>query len=234
MSEAVLEGAPSDEEVVERVIAGETALYEILMRRYNRRLYRAARSITRDDAEAEDIVQEAYVRAYAHLRQFAGNAKFSTWLTRIAVYEALARVKRNRRTISLPGTGDETEYGMDNMKSDDPSPEARFSEGEARTLIETVIDALPDGYRSVFVLREIEGLSSAEAAECLETTEENIRVQLHRSRRMLRKSLYDLAHVGGSDAFLFMGERCDRVVRSVLARIQNAGAVPPVADFGPR
>lgn len=226
-----MENALSDEEVVERVLAGETALYEIVMRRYNRRLYRTARSITRDEGEAEDIVQETYVRAYAHLRQFAGKAKFSTWLTRIAVYEAMTRARRHRRTISLPGVAGEAEYGMDAMKSNDPGPETRVSEAEARVLLETAIDALPDSYRSVFVLREIEGLSSAEAADCLETTEENVRVQLHRSRRMLRKSLYETARVAGSGAFLFMGERCDRVVKSVLARIQDPrqNAHPPAA-----
>ena len=162
----------SDEDVVRRVLEGETALYEIIMRRHNQRLYRVARSIVRDPDEAEDVIQEAYVNAYAHLRQFAGEAKFATWLTRIAVHEALARAGRSKKMTQMPESQEKDGNGMREMRSTEPVPEVRTSETEARVLLEAVIDSLPQGYRSVFVLREIEGLSTAETAQSLELNEE--------------------------------------------------------------
>ncbi|HKS67788.1 MAG TPA: RNA polymerase sigma factor [Candidatus Acidoferrales bacterium] len=205
----------TDEEVVERVLAGETALYEIILRRYNQRLYRVVRAILRDEAETEDVMQDAYVRAYQHLEQFERRAAFSTWLTRIAVHEALARVKKRSRTQQLDLDGAEGESPMD---PSDPAldPEQDTSRSELSRMLEDAIMGLPDEYRAVLMLRDVEELSTAETAAALNITEENVKVRLFRSRAMVRKGLYQ--RVGGSAkaAFPFMGTRCDRVVERVF------------------
>jgi len=207
----------SDDEVVTRVIEGETALFEILMRRYNRRLFRVTRSIVTNDLEAEDIVQDAYVRAYEHLNQFEGRARFSTWLTKIAIYEAYARVRRidYRKVDSISLLEDQ---GLD-MKSKERNPEQQIYDGELKMVLERAFDALPNDYKSVFMLREIEGLSTAETAECLEISEENAKTRLHRARALLQRELYSLAGANENAAFQFLGDRCDRMVARVLERI---------------
>jgi len=210
----------SDDEVVRRVLAGETALYEIIMRRYNQRLYRAARAILRDDAEAEDVLQETYVRAYQHLDQFAGRAQFSTWLTRIAVHEALARAGKRRR-IQDVDADDQNGIGMDGLESKMPDPESQAARSEVSHLLEDAILSLPDGYRAVLMLRDVEEMSTTEAAEALDMTEDNVKVRLHRARAMLRKELYARAGATSSAAFQFMGTRCDRVVREVFRIISE-------------
>lgn len=207
----------SDEEVVERVLAGETALYEIIMRRYNQRLYRAARAILRDDSEAEDVLQDTYVRAYQHLGQFAGRAKFSTWLTRIAVHEALARTRRRSRIEEIDAMEGEEKDAM--LRTNDPDPESRAAQTEVAHLLEEAILALPEAHRTVLMLRDVEELSTEEAADALDITEENVKVRLHRARAMLRKELYARAGARTSSAFQFMATRCDRVVREVFRRI---------------
>jgi RNA polymerase sigma-70 factor, ECF subfamily len=209
--------ALSDEEVVKRVIAGEPALFEIIMRRYNQRLFRVTRSIVRNNVEAEDIVQDAYVRAYGHLNQFQSRAKFSTWLTKIAIYEAYARVRRIEYqkvdSISmLEGEGLE-------MRSEDRDPEEQIYAGELKTVLERAFDTLSDDYRSVFMLREIEGLSTAETAECLGISEENVKTRLYRARTVLQREIYALVGASGGAAFQFLGVRCDRIVERVLERI---------------
>ena len=207
----------SDQEVVRRVIEGEPALFEILMRRYNRRLFRVTRSIVTNELEAEDIVQDAYVRAYEHLNQFEGRARFSTWLTKIAIYEAYARVRRTdyKKVDSISLLEGE---GLD-VKSKGRDPEQQTYDGELKMVLEKAFDALPDDYRSVFMLREIEGLSTAEAAECLEISEENVKTRLHRARALLQRELYSLAATNENAAFQFLGDRCDRIVARVLQRI---------------
>jgi RNA polymerase sigma-70 factor (ECF subfamily) len=214
---AAWDGIP-DEEVVKQVLAGETALYEILMRRYNQRLYRVARSILRDDGDAEDVMQGAYVRAYEHLSQFAGEAKFSTWLTKIAVYEALGRVRRRGRTENLdPGL--DAEHVMAKTKSDTPDPERQAYDRELRSALEHAIDTLPEIYRLVFVLRTVEGLSVAETAGCLDIEAEAVKTRLHRARSLLRKDLQQRAGIVTAQAFPFHLSRCDRVVAAVFRRI---------------
>src|SRR5213596_4108609 len=211
----------SDQEVVRRVIEGEPALFEILMRRYNRRLFRVTRSIVTNDLEAEDIVQDAYVRAYEHLRQFEGRAKFSTWLTKIAIYEAYARVRRigYQNVDSVSNLEDQ---GMD-VKSKEHDPEQQTFDYEMRMLLERALEAIPDDYRSIFMLREIEGLSTAETAECLEISEENAKTRLHRARALLQRELYSAAGTTATTAFQFLGARCDRVVARVMDRIRENG-----------
>ena len=205
-----------DEEVLERVRAGELGLFEIIMRRYNQRLYRTARAITGDDDEAKDVVQDAYVRAYASLDQFAGRASFATWLTRIAAHEALARVRHRRRFVDL-------EDAMPTLPSNTPGPEQRASDRELARALEAAIDALPGVYRSVFVLRDVEGLSTAETAECLEITEQTAKTRLHRARTLLRNHLVARARAALPSTFTFAGARCDAVVAGVLVRIANVG-----------
>lgn len=220
MSEATVAlTAISDEEVVRRVRAGEYELFEILMRRYNQRLFRVARSILRDETEAEDVMQQAYLNAYTHLQQFADRARFSTWLTRIAVNEALGRLRRRRRVQEVD-VSSETEGTGVPLKSHAPDPEQLARSGELRRLLEGAIDALPRPARAAFVLREVEGLSTAEAAESLGVSEDVVKTRLHRARRQLRQDLFDRAGIVRQDAFAFHASRCDRVVAAVLARLR--------------
>jgi RNA polymerase sigma-70 factor, ECF subfamily len=209
----------SDDEVVRRVRAGETGLFEVVMRRYNQRLYRVARAILRDDAEAEDVTQQAYVNAYRHLDQFAGRALFSTWLTKIAVHEALARARR-RGQFDEEAVHDWDGDTMGELKSPGPDPERRALTGELRALLESAIEALPEHYRAVFVMREVEGMSTAESAECLDITEETAKTRLHRARRLLRQTLYERAGIESAAAFSFEAPRCDRVVAAVFEQIE--------------
>ena len=160
----VLEQARSegwtDQHVVEQIRAGNTALYEIIMRRYNQRLYRVARAILREDAEAEDVMQDAYVRAYQHLDQFAGHSSFATWLTRIAIHEALRRLPRRRRMVQMEEADFDGESSM-NIAETSPDPEQRASTAELGRLLEETVLELPDQYRSVIMLRDVEEMSTA-------------------------------------------------------------------------
>src|SRR5215475_1992738 len=212
-----LDASLTDEEVVRRVAEGDRALFEILMRRYNQRLFRVTRSIVANDLEAEDIIQDAYVRAYEHLNQFEGRARFSTWLTKIAIYEAYARVRRvdHQKVDSISML---EVRGMD-MKANGRDPEEQIYNAELKVVLEKAFDALPDDYRSVFMLREIEGLSTAETAECLELSEENVKTRLHRARALLQRELYSLVGANANMAFQFLGPRCDRIVARVLEQI---------------
>ena len=216
-----------DEEVVRRVLEGEGALFELLMRRYNQRLYRVARAIVRDEAEAEDVMQQAYVSAYTHLAQFERRARFSTWLTRIAVHEALARRRRRQRITEMDAM---PETDGDVWMAKGPDPEQQALTGELRRALEASVDALPESHRSVFVLRDVEGLSTAETAECLGLSEDNVKTRLSRSRAMLRRELLERAGGATADVFSFHLSRCDRVVAAVLERLGlRAGAGTPPA-----
>ena len=214
----------TDEEVIARVLSGETGMFEIVMRRHNQRLYRVARAILRNDGEAEDVMQDAYVRAYEHLGQFAGRAKFSTWLTRIAVHEALARQRRGNRYQELELMAEREGDRMDRFASSAPDPEQHASNTEMRRLLEEAVEQLPDSYRIVFMLRDVEEMSTADAAEALEISEENVKIRLHRARVLLRKGLYARAGIERKEAFNFNAVRCDRVVKNVFERIQVMGA----------
>jgi RNA polymerase sigma-70 factor (ECF subfamily) len=214
----------TDEQVVARVLAGELSVFEVLMRRYNRRLFRAVRSIVLSDDEAEDVVQDAYVRAYTHLRQFEGRSSFATWLTRIAIHEALARRRESRRVVEIDAIEDSREAEMKFLKSTARNPEEVTMDRSVATMLEEAVSSLPGNYRSVFMLREIEGLSTAETAECLELSEEAVKVRLHRGRALLRREIYKLTGEASAAAFQFAGPRCDAVVASVLERIKRLNA----------
>ena len=208
-------GAPEDETVVARILEGETALFEVLMRRYNQRLYRVIRSMTTDATEAEDILQETYLRAFAHLWQFQRRARFSTWLTRIAVHATTAR--RRRRRPTLLGEAD-----MSRIIDESPqgtSPEAQADTAELGRLLRQAVEALPGQLRVVFVLRAIEELDTEETAACLGMTPSNVKVRLHRARAVLRRSLEARLGTEVKTLYAFDGTRCDRIVRRVLARL---------------
>jgi RNA polymerase sigma-70 factor (ECF subfamily) len=209
----------SDEDIVRQVLSGQTALFELLMRRYNERLYRAARAITRDEREAEDVIQQAYVNAYANLRQFKGTAQFATWLTRIAINEALARVRRRGRYEPFEENESRAEDLVPLQSS--PDPERQAFAGELRDLLERAIDALPRGAREVFMLRDVEGLTTADTAAALDVSEDVVKTRLSRARMALRRSLLARAGVIAPDAFRFARPRCDRIVANVLARLTN-------------
>lgn len=205
----------SDEEIVPLVLAGETALFEVLMRRHNERLYRAARAILRDDREAEDVVQDAYVRAYTHLAQFDGRARFATWLTKIAVHEAIARARRRGRFEPLSDDAGTTPMPATPL----PDPERQAFGREIGTLIESAVDNLGDGYREVFMLRQVQGLSTAETAEVLGISEDVVKTRFSRARHALQRELLDRVGAATGSAFTFGQARCDAVVRAVFARL---------------
>jgi RNA polymerase sigma-70 factor (ECF subfamily) len=225
---AVAKSIPlSDAELVERARAGDAHAIELIIRRYNRKLYRTARAILRDDAEAEDAVQEAYIRAFRGLASFRGDSSLSTWLTRIAANEALMRRRRNvRRAEVIPMHGDEPlmEEAADEAA---PGPEREALGAEVRGLLERHIDALPDLYRAVFVLRAIEEMSVEETAESLELPPSTVRTRYFRARALLRTALDRRVDESLRDAFAFDGERCDRIVARVTLALARAGIRQP-------
>ena len=216
---AVIEGwtVLPDEVVVERILDGHLGLFEVLMRRHNERLYRAARAILRDEAEAEDVMQQAYVNAYAHLRQFDGRASFATWLTRIAVNEAISRARRLGRYESFDDQDPAFDTGLPVATANNPERQA-FAH-EMKVILESAIETLPDGLREVFMLREVEGLSTAETASSLGVSEDVVKTRLSRSRAALRRDLFDRVGATAAQSFTFLRPRCDRVVAAVLARL---------------
>jgi RNA polymerase sigma-70 factor (ECF subfamily) len=211
---------PTDTELITRILAGDARALETLMRIHNRTLYRTARAILRDDAEAEDAVQEAYLQAYRALADFRGQSKLSTWLVRITANEALMRRRRNARTADVP-----TDVAPEDLPSGRPGPEGDAQRGEVRRLLETHIDALPDPYRAVFMLRAVEELSVGETAAALGIPEATVRTRYFRARSLLREWMGGRVDPALGQAFAFAGERCDRIVRRTLVLlISNVAA----------
>ena len=225
---ASLPSGASDSELIARAAAGDARAFEALMRRYNRMLFRTARAILRDDAEAEDALQEAYLQAYGSLASFRAEAKLSTWLARIVANEALMRLrKQTRRAEIVPMQSADAPEVEQVMDSDmDNAPDTRAARGEIRRLLEAQIDALPETYRTVFMLRAVEELSAEETAAVLEIPAATVRTRLFRARSLLREALAQKIDVACEDAFSFAGERCDRVVASVLARLSPTKETP--------
>ena len=209
----------ADEAIVERVRAGDVALYEILIRRHNQRLYRTIRAILRDDRDVEDVMQQAYVDAYQHLDQFRGAAKFSTWLTRIAVNRAIRRGHGERRQLALVSRDGDADPALERTPAAGIDPEHEMYGHELKTVLESLIDALPEPFRVVFVLREVEGLSTSETAESLSINEDTVKTRLHRAKRLLRDQLDRRLGPAARDAYPFHLSRCDRVVANVMLRI---------------
>jgi len=210
-----------DREVVRRVRAGEKELFEVLVRRHDQRVYRTVRAILRDEDEVEDAMQQAWIQAYLHLGEFEGASAFSTWLVRISANEALQRLRRRSRLVSVP---EEPEEEVMDRRAEDP--EERAAAREAVRLLERAVDRLPEIYRTVFVLRDVEGLSTTETATALEIGEEAAKVRLHRARAMLRETLSELVDRTAPEAFQFLAPRCNRMVEAVMARIAS---LPPAA-----
>lgn len=213
-----------DTEIARRIAAGDIDALRRLMRRYNQRLYRTARGILKDDGEAEDAVQEAYLLAYGAMGDFRGDAQLSTWPVRIVVNEAIGRLrKRNRRAelIALHGDLDPdldlAEVPMSADSSD--APDHAALRAELRRLIEVRIDQLPDAFRTVFVLRALEDMTVEETADCLRIPVATVRTRYFRARGLLREALAREIDIGLDDAYGFAGERCDRIVARVLARL---------------
>jgi RNA polymerase sigma-70 factor (ECF subfamily) len=208
----------TDEEVRQRVLGGDTALFEVIMRRYNQRLFRAARAIIKNDAEAEDVLQESYMRAYAHLREFEGRARLSTWLTKIVIHEAAARIRRQRRFDSMED-GERAAEEVVDLENDAQDPEKIAAGRELAAVLEDAIDRLPEAFRTVFMLRAVEALSGAETAECLDIPEETVKTRLFRARALLQKDLERRNDASLQGVHRFLAERCDRVVRTVIGRL---------------
>ncbi|MBV6273703.1 RNA polymerase sigma factor [Alcaligenaceae bacterium CGII-47] len=229
MDMATIDGEQADtaeHELVVRVAAGDARAFEVLMRRYNRRLYRTARSILKDDSEAEDAVQEGYWKAYQAMSGFRADAQLSTWLTRIVINESLGRLRRNKRRAEVIQSTEDlsTEIKVARMETTaniDERPDQMAWRAEIRTLIEHKLDTLPDAYRTVFMLRAVEGMPAVEVAAALDIPEATVRSRFFRARRIMRDALSDEVAVHTPDAFSFAGLRCDHIVETVLARLER-------------
>src|SRR5262245_26728320 len=222
VSSQVSPDAP-DTVLAERASRGDPVAFERIMRRHNQQLFRTARAILRDDGEAEDALQEAYLQAYRGLGEFRGDASLSTWLARIVANEALQRLrKRERRAEIVPlQPVDEAELeGIADVKND-RGPEAATHGGELRRVLEVQIDALPDDYRTVFMLRAVEELSVEETASILGIPEATVRSRFFRARSLLREALALKIDLACETAFSFAGGRCDRVVAFVLQHLNR-------------
>jgi RNA polymerase sigma-70 factor, ECF subfamily len=220
-------GSPDapDAELARRVAAGDQAAFEVLMRRHNRTLFRTARAILRDDAEAEDALQEAYLRAYRTIGSFRGEARLSTWLARVVANEALMRLRKHARRSAIvplqPGVAVE-DLNQIAEGSMEKGPESSARRAEMRKLLEARIDALPGAYRAVFMLRAVEEYSVEETASILEIPDATVRSRLFRARSLLREALASEVDLACEDAFAFAGERCDRVVARMMERLAAA------------
>jgi len=206
-----------------RVQAREPGAFELLMRRYNQRLYRLARSMLRDAADAEDAVQDAYLAAYQSMGAFRGEASLATWLSRVVVNQCLARLRRQVRRdniipmVSLGGPGEEEVTAM--PADDKDTPDRALVRAELRAVLERKLDELPESFRTVFVLRSVEELTVEETARTLNLPEATVRSRHFRARSMLRESLAQDIDIAERDVFSFAGDRCDRIVAKVLARL---------------
>lgn len=216
-----LDVSSSDADLVRGTLERDGRAFRAIMKKYNQRLYRIARGIVRNDSEAEDVVQESYVKAFAHLDGFRGDSSLSTWLSRIVMNEALGRLRTRRRNVDIEtvesfGTQAEIIQFPNTARSD---PERNMAQRELLQLVEQATDKLPDVYRMVFVARVIEGLSIEETAEVLGIRPETVKTRLHRARRLVREHLDTQIGPVMLDAFPFAGKRCERVTQKVMKRL---------------
>lgn len=210
----------SDEEVIERVMHGEKSAYELIMRKYNPRLFRIARSYIENEDEIEDVIQEAYIKAYEQMPRFEKRSSFSTWLIRILINEALARVKRQKRFTPITYDHPDGPGHVQVLPAEVPNnenPMGKLMNAELKGILEKAVDRLPDKYRTVFLMREIEGMTVMETSESLEISETNVKVRLNRAKEMLRETISGFYH--DEEVFQFNLVRCDRIVQKVLHRI---------------
>ena len=212
-------GIEADGAILEGIARGDRGAFGSLMRRYNRRLYRVARSILRDDAEAEDALQDAYMQAYQALPGFRGESSLCTWLTRIVMNAALGRLRKAGRQAEIIELRAEPDMNQIEDAGLLDQPERAALRAQTRRLIEAKIDTLPEAFRTVFVLRALEELSVEETADTLGIPEATVRSRYFRARAMLREALAQAIDIALEDAFAFDGERCDRIVAAVLSRL---------------
>jgi RNA polymerase sigma-70 factor (ECF subfamily) len=214
----------SEAELALRIAAGDTAALEALMRRYNRTLFRTARAIVRDDAEAEEALQDAYLKVFRSIAQFRGDSKLSTWLVRIVANEALMRRRKRARSaevVALHSEGDGFELKAEQVMDVNEGPERSAVRAQTRRVLEAKIDALPDAFRTVFMLRALEEFSVEETAQALGIPESTVRTRFFRARGLLREALSREIDFAFEEAFGFDGARCDRVVANVLSQLQK-------------
>ncbi|TJW15327.1 MAG: RNA polymerase sigma factor [Mesorhizobium sp.] len=208
--------------LVRRALARDPGAFRLIIKTHNQRLYRIARGVVRNDAEAEDIVQEAYMRAFASLDSFRGDASLSTWLSRIVINEALGRLRKRKRIVAMPENPDAQIIRFP-LNSNDlnpgDDPERTMAQRQILGLVERATDSLPDVYRTVFVARVIEGLSIEETADLLGIRPETVKTRLHRARALVRKALDDEIGPVLLDAFPFAGRRCERLTQAVMKRL---------------
>ncbi|WP_256749711.1 RNA polymerase sigma factor [Mesorhizobium sp. Mes31] len=216
VSTAAPSAASGDMQLVRRALARESEAFRAIMKAHNQRLYRIARGVVRNGSEAEDIVQEAYVRAFASLGAFRGDSSLATWLSRIVINEALGRLRKRRRTVAMPESQAEIIQFPLNPSDD---PERTMAQRQILKLVEQATDSLPDVYRTVFVARVIEGLSIEETADLLGVRPETVKTRLHRARALVRKALDDQIGPVLLDAFPFAGRRCERLTSAVMRRL---------------
>jgi RNA polymerase sigma-70 factor (ECF subfamily) len=210
-----------DQDLVAGVVAGRADAFRVIIQRYNRRLYRVARGVVRDDAEAEDVLQEAYVRAFAALPRFRAESSLSTWLTRIVMNEAIGRLRLKRREGELQAAAENGDLRVIMFPgvTASPDPETAAARGQVRRLLEQAVDDLPEPFRLVFVMRDIEDLSTEETATSLAIRPETVKTRLHRARRLLREALDEKLSLALKDTFPFDGARCTRIADRVMARV---------------
>ena len=228
-SSLVDHGALDEGALVRLAQAGDREAFRVIMQRGNQRLFRTARAVVRDDAEAEDVLQEAYVRAFAAIGGFRGEAGIMTWLTRIVLNEARDRLRRRRPTVDLDQIERAQEAGGQVIPfpqaSGAPSPEADAARSQIRDLIERAVDDLPDIFRIVFIMRDIDDCSIEETAANLDLKPETVKTRLHRARRLLRQALDAQLASTMVEAFPFLGARCGRITEAVLARLEAEGCI---------
>ena len=215
-----------DAELVRRVLARDADAFRTIMQRHNRRLYRIARSVLRNNAEAEDVVQEAYVSAFTHLSSYRGASSLAAWLSRITMNEALGRLRRRRPTVdiaTLEETRTEAEIIQFPMAAQNDDPERTMAQRQILQLVEETTDDLPEAYRLVFVTRVIEGMSVEETADLLGIKPETVKTRLHRARQLVREQLDKKIGPVLMDAFPFAGKRCERMTGAVLNRLGISG-----------
>jgi RNA polymerase sigma factor (sigma-70 family) len=206
-----------DEEIISSVLNGNKDDYEFIMRRYNERLYRIGISILKDENDVEDIMQETYIKAYKHLKNFRQQSKFSTWLTRIMVNESLAKLKYKKRFEQLNEM--ESDDNVPSGFTDTDTPEKVFLQMEMKSIIENAIKSLPQKYQTVFMMRIIENMDVQETAKSLSISFENVKVRLHRAKELLKINIINAS--GTPEIFPFLQIRCDKVVSFVLQNIQD-------------
>lgn len=211
--------AISDHEIITRVVEGEKDFYAVIIRRYNARLYRVGMSILNDDAEVEDVMQVAYIKAYENLGKFAFKSSFSTWLTRILINESLLRLKKRKLSVHLnEALMMNSEFPLQN-RVDTQTPASKTLNAELKTILEEAIRQLPEIYRTVFIMREIENMNVVETKECLDISEANVKVRLNRAKTLLRDSLS--RYYNKEDILHFHLSRCDKMVERVFSQLES-------------